>query len=229
MDPSVLSLPLKTKWFGFSNGPNPATQVPQIERNPLLIIGVWHWAEPQGPRVNITWQERGKKGGKGSFDPLFIPPLSQIRLARLDNVRMIFPEESKEQCCNVTIRRWKDRDRVGREMEGCDWINESDYESIFLDTPDQCVRNCGVFPAVNRKEPTLQCYYFPFAINTRDLQVLQGGSECTGVFLCKQLKRNKGGLSACALLQETGGEKEGGGGVRSSIMSLQQAAVKRSH
>lgn len=149
------------------------------------------WTTGTQSKYNLT--VKGKKGGKGSFDPLFIPPLSQIRLARLDNVRMIFPKESKEQCCNVTIRHWEDRDRAGREMEGWDWINVRDYESIFLETLDQCVRNCGVFPAVNRKEPTLQCYYFPFTINTRDLQVC---------FMCCRLQWMHGCVSLQTAVDE---------------------------
>lgn len=45
-----------------------------------------------------------KRERKGSFDPLFISPLSLLGLARLDDGRMIFPEERERLHRGVTIQ-----------------------------------------------------------------------------------------------------------------------------
>lgn len=53
-------------------------------KEPAMCNGcVWHCTEPQGPGVNITWQCEKNWAKKGSFDPLFISPLSATWLCRV--------------------------------------------------------------------------------------------------------------------------------------------------
>lgn len=111
----VLGFPLKmSKWFGFNKGTSAPPQVPQM-KNPAMCNGcVWHCAEPRGPGVNRTWQCE-KKGGRAKKKRFFwslshLSPLSPIKLAGLDDGRMIFPGESERLVYSVTAQSWRDRD-----------------------------------------------------------------------------------------------------------------------
>lgn len=120
--PSVLSLPLKTKWFGFSNGPNPTTQVPQIERNPPLIIGVWHCAEPQGPRVNITWQWREKRGERFFWSLIHPSPVTD-KACKVGQCKDDFPQG--EQRSNAAMSQYgAEKTETGRPWDGRVGLNK---------------------------------------------------------------------------------------------------------
>lgn len=116
-----------TKWFGFNNGTNAAAQVPQIERSLPRVIAAWHCAEPQGPRVNITWQGGGKKRGERFFWSLIHPSPVTDKACRVGQCKDDFPQGEQGamlQCHNTEPRRQRHpwTGWAARSKSGTKWM-----------------------------------------------------------------------------------------------------------
>lgn len=143
-----------TKWFGFNNGTNAAAQVPQIKKSLPRVIGVWHCAAPQRPRVNITWQ----RGGKRFFWSLIHPSPVTDKACRVGQCKDDFPrgEQAAMLQCHKTEPKRQRRLWTGRACKIKEWdhINQSHYESPAETLDQSCMMNFGsrVIQAINRTQ-----------------------------------------------------------------------------